>query len=369
MASVYQRGKVWWGRVQRQGREIRQPLKTGSRSVAERRLKAWIAELDRDAWGEKPRRTFDDLALRFIAEHMPLLRPKSAARYATSIDALTDSFEGVHLDQLGGAALAEFERARRLGGRRIPEKMRGIKRPQPIRPATIRRDLACLSSMFGFAIEIEWAETNPVPAYLKRGKKRGLREAAPRRRYLTVDEERKLLIAAKDKWAEPDLYDAVALAIDTGLRRDELLGLERDRVSLDRNEIRLTDGTKNAKPRNVPLLPRAKAILAQRPAQMFSRYVFFNKATGARYRHMNRGLTGAAKRAGIEPLTWHDLRRTCGCRLLQDHGLSMEQVSRWLGHSSVLVTEKSYAFLEDENLQRAIAPGTKSAHGAPDAGA
>jgi integrase len=57
----------------------------------------------------------------------------------------------------------------------------------------------------------------------------------------------------------------------------------------------------------------------------------------------------------MEHVQWHDLRRTCGCRLLQDRRFSMEQVSRWLGHSSVKVTESRYAFLSVAHLHRAVA--------------
>jgi integrase len=57
-------------------------------------------------------------------------------------------------------------------------------------------------------------------------------------------------------------------------------------------------------------------------------------------------LQKAVRRAGhaiatpLEHVEWHDLRRTCGCRLLQDLGFSMEETSRWLGHSSIKVTER-----------------------------
>lgn len=74
---------------------------------------------------------------------------------------------------------------------------------------------------------------------------------------------------------------------------------------------------------------------------------------------MTKGLKGAARRAGIHDLRWHDLRRTCGCRLLQDRGLSTEQVRDWLGHSSVMTTEKAYAFLTIDDLHRAVGTGTK----------
>jgi hypothetical protein len=39
----------------------------------------------------------------------------------------------------------------------------------------------------------------------------------------------------------------------------------------------------------------------------------------------------------------------------------MEQVSGWLGHSSVLVTERAYAFIETEHLHAAIADAPKIA--------
>ena len=68
----------------------------------------------------------------------------------------------------------------------------------------------------------------------------------------------------------------------------------------------------------------------------------------------------AARRAGINDLIWHDLRRTCGCRLLQDYGASMKEVCDWLGHSSVLVTEQRYAFLRVDDLHRRVGGGAQN---------
>ena len=62
-------------------------------------------------------------------------------------------------------------------------------------------------------------------------------------------------------------------------------------------------------------------------------------------------------------MRWHDLRRTAGCRWLQRDGKSMEEVSLLLGHSSVLVTENSYAFLEAEKVAESLAGHTKAGTG------
>lgn len=331
--GIYQRGKQWWARAQRNGRDRRVPLKTTSKTVAERRYRQWLDDLDAIAWGDKPRRLFNEAATRFVDEHCKQLRPSSAKRYGVSLDWLADEFAGKYLDQIGSAALMEFERKRRDMG---------------ASPPTIRRDLACLSSIFGCCIEWEWCDANPVPPYMRRRKKRGLREAPPGTRYLSHNEEDKLLAAAALR-----LRELIIVAIDTGLRREEQLSLTWDRVDLAANEILLTGDTKSGKPRRVPILPRSAQILVQLPRHIRSPYVFHHR-DGQRYRSLNKGLEGARKRAGIRAMKWHDLRRTCGCRLLQDRGLSMEGVKEWLGHSSVLVTEHHYAFLEIEQLHRAV---------------
>src|SRR5262249_14893129 len=239
--GIYRRGKTWWARAQRAGREQRVSLKTTSKTIAERRYRQWLDDLDAIAWGDKPRRRFDEAAERFVREHLPTIKIASARRYGVSLAWLADEFEGKFLDQIGSAALAEFERKRREAGVSAP---------------TVRRDLACLSSIFGSCIEWEWCDANPVPAYMRRRKKKGLREAPPRTRYLSHEEEDSLLAHAS-----PAVRDAVRFAIDTGLRREEQFGLTWERVDLRAGEIMLDGTTKSGRPRRVPLLPRSAQIL------------------------------------------------------------------------------------------------------------
>lgn len=330
--GVYKRGGVWWIRFTWQGREIRQSAKTKVRAVAEKFERQSREELGHIARGGRPRRLFDDAMLDFIDQHAATLKPSAARRYEVSARVLTPHFEGLYLDKIGKEALSTFERKRRREGRS---------------PSSIRRDLACLSSMFSFEIESDRFDGNPVLPYLKMRRKRGLREAPARTRYLTHEEERALLEACK-AYMRP----IVEVAIDTGLRLDEQLSLEWSQVNLTRCEITLTK-TKTDNPRVVPLLERSARILAHHPRHIHSTYVF-HKSDGSRYHKLTRGLAGAVSRAKIAHVKWHDLRRTCGCRLLQDEGLSLAHVSKWLGHKSVTVTERSYAFLEVQHLHEAI---------------
>ena len=60
---IYRRGKTYWVRAQRQNREYRRSLKTTDRTIADRRARAWLGELDAIAWGEKPRRSYAEAEL------------------------------------------------------------------------------------------------------------------------------------------------------------------------------------------------------------------------------------------------------------------------------------------------------------------
>ena len=338
MANVYRQpgSRYWWGRIYRNGRRLRRSLKTTSRAQAEKRLREWQEELDAVIWGEQPARTYDEAMLHFLESHVPNLKPASGRRYETSARHLSRHLSGLLLNKVTSGALSGFEGARRAEG---------------ASPPTIRRDLACLSSMFETAIA-DWdlGITNPVGGYLKKRARRGLKESPPRRRYLGHEEEQRLLAAC-----DGSLGAMVAFAIDSGLRLEEQMSLTWPQIDLAAREITLAaQDTKTAIGRQIPILPRSLTILRRLPRHIRSHYVFHKAGSGARYLNRRKAFETAIRRAGIKPLSWHDLRRTCGCRLLQDHGLSLHQVAKWLGHRSVTQTERAYAFLEVAQLHKAI---------------
>jgi len=339
--SIYKRGKTWWGRLQRNNREQRWSLKTTDKATAERRYRASVEELDATAWGEKPRHSYVKAEARFIAEHLPNIKPSSAARYGvTLVNVLSEHLSGKMLHEITSEVMMEIEARRRKDG---------------VKPATIIRDLQCLSALMSHAVDLEWIETNPVPAFLKRRQKRGLKKGEPRERYLSEDEERKLLAACA-----PDLAMTIALAIDTGLRRNELFSLTWPQVRFQDSIIRTTSETKSRRERPVPLPLRSAHNLAQLSRPQPLGYVLVNPDTGTRFFEREKGLENARRKAGIAQLVWHDLRRTAGCRWLQRDGMTMVQVSALLGHSSVTVTERHYAFVDREKAAASLSGRTNT---------
>lgn len=348
MAGIYRRGRTYWARAQRSGREFRESLKTTDRRVAEGRYRTWFERLDATAWGDRPRRLFAEAVTRFITDHLRHLKPSSARRYGISLHWLAEHFAGKFLDQITRDELAEFE---------------GWRRATASAP-TVRRDLACLSSMMTSCEDWDWIEedSNPVPGFLKRRTRRGLKEAPPRTRYLTQPEETKLLAAATLA-----VRNALCVAIDTGLRLEEQFSLTWAQIDFGRSLIATTKRTKSGRARSVPLPDRSAQILAQlktpQSNAIASIYVFRHE-NGQRLATMTKGIKAAARRAGLKDVRWHDLRRTAGCRWLQRDRRTMAEVSILLGHSSVTVTEKCYAFLDGEKVASEVAQ--MSAHSAAD---
>jgi integrase/recombinase XerD len=162
------------------------------------------------------------------------------------------------------------------------------------------------------------------------------------------------------------IRDAYVVAIDTGLRAEEQWSLRKENVNRARRRVTVYAGdTKSTKSRTIPLSERAWEIIERRLMRNESEFIFWRwmkdpldgeeraervEHTWA-YREFQKGIAAA----GLEDVEWHDLRRTCGCRLLQDKGFSLLQVSKWLGHSSVKVTEKHYAFLYVDDLEKQLA--------------
>jgi integrase len=347
--NLRKRGRIYWYRIRRAGKTHEGSLQTENKGLARERLAEKLRELKAAGWGDAPKRTFKQAAERFAAEHFKAIKPSTAQRYYVSIGHLLDHFEKTRLADIGSSQLYAFEQKRRKQGAAAP---------------TIRRDLACLSSIWSACETWEWTgeRPNPIKPYMRgRARSGGLREAPARQRYLSHDEEKEILAEAAQK-----AKVAIAFAIETGLRKEEQFSLRRTDVDLKQRELTIrAEVAKSGKRRSVPLFERAVELLKAMPARLDSPYVFTPQG-GKRYSAtsptMYEALQRAVRRAnklrkarGEEPMAhveWHDLRRTCGCRLLQDRGFTMEEVCKWLGHASVQVTERHYAFLTKEQLHR-----------------
>lgn len=357
MAQLYKRGEIWWGRIPHEGKELRASLKTRSEADARKALAEWEARVKQVARGGKPRLTLNEVLDEFIREHVATLRPTTQRRYGISCQWLDEALGDMLLLDISTMHLKEFETRRRSQG---------------ALPPTVRRDLSTLSSVFGYAMENEWIDVNPVTPFLKQRRKRGLKESPPRTRYLTREEEARLFAHAM-----PYVRDAMIFAAYSGLRSEEQFALTWDRVNLDKGEVTIPAHlAKGKRDRIAILLNEAVEVLRRTPRHMRSPFVFHHglavKAPpkkpgpvaklvrptraakdGDRFRHLLRGLKEAARRAEMNDLRWHDLRRTHGCRLLQEQGWSLEMVRDQLGHQSVVQTERAYAFLEVETRREA----------------
>ncbi len=145
--------------------------------------------------------------------------------------------------------------------------------------------------------------------------------------------------------AVPEVRDVMTLCISTGARIQEVLNVPWSKISMKERQIILNpELVKGRRQESLYMNDSCIEVLsrireAQRPGAK-SPFPY-------PYHHIEWRYQKAASAAGIKS-TLHDLRRSAGAWLLQN-GVPIFQVSRFLRHSSVTVTEKSYADLVQKN--------------------
>jgi integrase len=176
---------------------------------------------------------------------------------------------------------------------------------------------------------------------------KGPKAPPPRRRWLTEEEAARLLAACEPT---PHLRLAVLLALNTGARCGALLDLTWERVDLGRLTIDLGGGN-GLKPRAVvPINQPLAATL--REARELARSPFVIEWAGKRIGDLDRSFRRARAAAGLDDITFHDLRRTAGSWLIQAD-VPIALVGEMLGHRDVRITRRVYAHLTVEHLRPA----------------
>lgn len=129
------------------------------------------------------------------------------------------------------------------------------------------------------------------------------------------------------------LKTVVLLALETAMRRGELLALRWEYVDLKRRVLHLPE-TKNGTSRNVPLSTQAVAVLEGLPRHISGR-VFDTSETA-----ITEGFQRAAKRTCISNFRFHDLRHEATSRLADR--LQMHELGKVTGHKSPRMLMRYY---------------------------
>ena len=137
-----------------------------------------------------------------------------------------------------------------------------------------------------------------------------LEECNARLRYLCAEECR-ALVNACDEHLKP----IVIMALNTGMRKGEILNLRWDIVDLKHGFI-LLDHTKNGERREVPINNTLRETLSTLVRRLDVPYVFYDPTNGQSYGNVQRSFNSALKRTGIRDFRFHDLRHTFASHLV-----------------------------------------------------
>lgn len=217
-------------------------------------------------------------------------------------------------------------------------------RLQSVAPSTAVREMAILSHVLEVATR-DWGM--PLAKnVVKLVRRPVIRNERSRR--LTGNEEQRLLDGC-DGGQLPYLRTLLIVAIETGMRRGELLGLKWSDISHNRRVVTLVM-TKNGSGREVPLSSRAfDALMEWKSRSVVDQSTVFPMTAGALEQAWRRLLI----RVGITGLRFHDLRHE-GVSRLFERGLNMIEVSSISGHKELRML-KRYTHLSADDLVTRLA--------------
>ena len=323
MANIRKRQGRWQAQVRRKG--YSQVTKTfTSKEAAKRWIKAVETDMERGEF--KPR--LDMTVGQLIKRYQTDIIPKQKAHQSALVRCrrLRRMLGKINLSDLTPAHLATYR----------DERLKTIK------PSTLKRELSILSSAINTAI-IDWGipiPSNPV-AMTRIPKHDGSRD-----RRLKDGEEEKLLAIAK-----PVYQRTIIIAVETAVRRGELLNIRQSHINFDNQTLHLPE-TKTDTPRTIPLSTRAvKALkdqiqsLSDTNVVQMERDPTLFRMSAPMFRHE---IHKYRVKLDMEDWRFHDLRHEATSRLFE-RGFNVMEVALVTGHQDLRML-KRYTHLRAEDL-------------------
>ncbi len=331
MASFIQRrgpgGKrVWQVHIRRRGYQAQ--VRTFD---AKADAQAWAATIESEiargvfvSRAEAERTTLDEALQRYEREITP--RKKSIAESGFIRRWRAHPLAQRTLASVRGKDIADYIRTRETAG---------------VGGNTVRLELALLSHLFNTARSAWGMESLTNPIRLINGQRPKLPRGRDRR--LVSGEETRLLATAATYGGE--IGPIITWAIETAMRRGEIAAMLWKHVDW-KARVLLVPETKAGIPRRVPLSSRAFMVLGGLVCRIDG------QVWGMKPDSISQAFERICSTAGIEGLTFHDLRHEATSRLFEK-GLNPMQVAAITGHKTLQML-KRYTHLRAEDLVELI---------------
>lgn len=325
------RGRTWYLDIRVNGRRYAMRLgKDISRSVARELAsvkRAAILKNDAGIGKKKQDVNFKEARQKFEAWMAAEKRPSTVKGYQECLLRLSSVFESKRLSEITPWILEKYRKDRTDAG-------------APIRA---NRELATLKNLFNKAVAWKLYEgDNPVCAVTFR------KEPRTRLRVLEVEEEARLLAVSP----EP-LRSMITIAINTGLRRSELLTLRWADVDLRRGLLTVAAAyAKTGRTRTVPLNSIARQVFKQLRDVTAPDSLVFPGRQGRERQAIQTPFDNACDRAGLIGVTMHTLRHTFASRLVLA-GVDLRTVQEVGGWQTISMVER-YSHLNPAHKAQAV---------------
>lgn len=346
LRNLFQEGGIWYARVRdlATGKVLRHSSREGDRRRAKQIIIDWLDML-RDVKLCVHSPPFTEAYDEWVG--LKTVRPSTLQDLKFSANVFRDAFEGFSVDAIKPLTIERFlkqllEEPRKDSGRKGGRS-----------PRTRNKHLATLRAFFRWAKRQSYSEADPTEGIklLRVPKRRGI--------VLTPAQASRLIAAAREKWScavkrsrrsrahereqpQPEhLWIAILLALQTGLRRANVLGLRWEQVDLDEERIDIVGAEmKGHRDHAVPIHPELVAALrklkdsleVQDPAApvIGLELQSLRKSFLSAVRAMNRD-----EEEKVLP-RWHDLRHTFSTWLAAAEPWAV--VQRLMGHEPQAVT-------------------------------
>ncbi|MBI3934842.1 MAG: site-specific integrase [Acidobacteria bacterium] len=243
--------------------------------------------------------TLADLIRKHVGEH-PALSRTTTTSYISIAAQFEQHLPKVAYTELGPSHLNHYKSSRIAAG---------------IKPRTLNQELAVARLALSAA----------GVGYRFAGRVKKLPTSIEPGQALTPDQAALLLTVTRSKPAWADIADAVELALNTCMRKSEILTLKRNQVNLHQATVLLTS-TKAKRPRAVPLNADALRVLSARLESAAPP----SNAPLFQHSHLETAWRAVKKAASLE-LRFHDLRHTA-ISLLAMEGVPESVIREIAGH-------------------------------------